>query len=149
MKIYIGSDHAGFELKENLIPFLKELGHEVEDRGAFAYDPDDDYPDFVKLVAEAVSGGSGAMGIVIGGSGQGEAICANRFKNVRAFEYYAPSRGETNIVEDSRSHNNSNVISLGARFLSEDEAKDAVRLWLSTPFSGEERHVRRIAKLDQ
>jgi len=149
MKIYIGSDHAGFELKENLIPFLKELGHEVEDKGAFAYDPDDDYPDFVKPVAEAVSGGSGAMGIVIGGSGQGEAICANRFKNVRAFEYYAPSRGEINIVEDSRSHNNSNVISLGARFLSKDEAKDAVRLWLSTPFSGEERHVRRIAKLDQ
>ena len=82
----------------------------------------------------------------MGGSGQGEAMCANRFKNVRAFEYYAPSRGPINIVEDSRSHNDSNIISLGARFLSEDEAKDAVKIWLETPFSGDERHIRRISK---
>lgn len=148
MKIYIGSDHAGLELKEKLIPFLTELGHEVENKGAFSYDPQDDYPDFVKPVAEAVSADPEARGIVLGGSGQGEAICANRFKGVRAFEYYAPSRGEVNIVEDSRSHNNSNVISLGARFLSEDEAKEAVKLWLETPFSGDERHVRRIEKID-
>jgi ribose 5-phosphate isomerase B len=148
MKIYIGSDHAGFELKEKLIPFLAELGHEVEDKGAFDFDAQDDYPDFVIPVAEAVSKDDSSRGVVLGGSGQGEAICANRFKNVRAFTYYTPSRGEINIVADSRSHNNSNVISLGARFLSEDEAKEAVKLWLETPFSGDERHVRRLSKLD-
>jgi len=147
-KIFIGADHAGFELKEKLIPFLKNLGHEVVDKGAFKYNEADDYPDFVKPVAEAVSKDPNSKGIVLGGSGQGEAICANRFKNVRAFEYYAPSRGEVNIIEDSRSHNNSNIISLGARFLSEDEAKEAVKLWLETPFSGDERHVRRISKID-
>lgn len=149
MKIYIGGDHAGFELKEKLIPFLKEFGHEVEDKGAFELNPTDDYPDFVKPVAEAVSQDPEARGIVLGGSGQGEAICANRFKSVRAFTYYAPSRGEVNIIEDTRDHNNSNIISLGARFLSEEEAKTAVKLWLETPFSGDERHVRRIEKLDK
>lgn len=148
MKIFIGSDHAGFELKGKLLSLLKELGHEVVDKGAFSYDPNDDYPDFIKPVAQEVSMDPAARGIVLGGSGQGEAICANRFKNVRAFEYYAPSRGEVNIVEDSRSHNNSNIISLGARFLTEDEAKAAVKLWLETPFSGDERHVRRIGKID-
>ena len=148
MKIFIGSDHAGFELKEKIVPFLQELGHEVIDKGAFSYDPNDDYPDFIKPVAQEVSTDPEARGIVLGGSGQGEAICANRFNNVRAFEYYAPSRGEVNIVEDSRSHNNSNVISLGARFLTEDEAKAAVKLWLETPFSGDERHVRRIDKIE-
>ncbi len=150
MKIYIGSDHAGFELKEKLVPFLKELGHEVEDKGAYSLDPQDDYPDFVIPVAQAVADNpEQSRGIVLGGSGQGEAICANRFKGVRAFTYYVPSRGEVNIVEDSRSHNDSNVISLGARFLSEEEARTAVKLWLETPFSKEERHIRRIAKLDQ
>lgn len=150
MKIYIGSDHAGFELKEKLIPYLNELGHEVEDRGAFELNPTDDYPDFVIPVASAVaSDPERSRGIVLGGSGQGEAICANRFKGIRAFTYYTPSGGEINIVEDSRSHNNSNIISLGARFLSEAEAKEAVKLWLETPFSGDERHVRRIEKLDK
>lgn len=149
MKIYIGSDHAGFELKGKLIPFLTELGYEVEDKGAFSYDAQDDYPDFVIPVAQAVANDpEHSRGVVLGGSGQGEAICANKVKGIRAFEYYAPSRGEINIVEDSRSHNDSNIISLGARFLSEEEAKAAVKLWLETPFSGDERHVRRIAKLD-
>ncbi len=148
MRIYIGSDHAGFELKGKVIEFVKELGHEVEDKGAFEYNPDDDYPDFVKPVAEAVAGDKESRGIVLGGSGQGEAICANKFRGVRAMEYYAPSRGEVNIIEDSRTHNDSNILSLGARFLSEEEALEATRLWLGTPFSGDERHVRRIAKLD-
>ncbi len=149
MKIYLGTDHAGFELKEKLKPFLVELGHEVEDLGAFNYDKNDDYPDFIIPVAKKISENSDSnkyRGIILGGSGQGEAMCANRFKNVRAFEYYAPSRGPINIVEDSRSHNDSNIISLGARFLSEDEAKDAVKIWLETPFSGDERHIRRISK---
>lgn len=148
MMIYIGSDHAGFELKEKLIPLLKEWGHEVEDKGTFEMNPTDDYPDFVRPVAEEISKNPEARGIVLGGSGQGEAICANRFKNVRAFTYYAPSRGGVDIIKDSRDHNNSNIISLGARFLSEEEVKSAVKLWLETPFSGDERHVRRIQKLD-
>ncbi len=148
MKIYIGSDHAGFELKGKLIEHLKSAGHEVEDKGAFTYDAQDDYPDFVKPVAEAVSNDPEARGIILGGSGQGEAIQANRYKNVRAFTYYAPSRGPINIVEDSRSHNNSNIISLGARFISEAEAIEAVDLWLQTPFSEDERHVRRLNKLE-
>ena len=148
MRIYIGADHAGFELKGKLIPFLKGLGYEVEDKGALTYDTNDDYPDFVKPVAQAVSENPDTKGIVIGGSGQGEAICANKFKNVRAMEYYAPSRGEVSIIKDSRSHNNSNILSLGARFLSEDEARSAVKDWLETSFSGDERHLRRIAKLD-
>ncbi len=149
MKIYIGTDHAGFELKEKLKPFLAELGHEVEDLGAFAYDKDDDYPDFIIPVAQKISenpDSNNFRGIILGGSGQGEAMVANRFKNVRAFEYYTPSRGEVDIVKDSRSHNDSNIISLGARFLSEEEAKDAIKTWLETPFSGDERHIRRIAK---
>lgn len=150
MKIFIGSDHAGFELKEKLIPFIKELGHEVEDKGAFSYNAGDDYPDFVKPVASAVaSDPERSRGIVLGGSGQGEAICANKFKNIRAMEYYAPSRGEVSIIKDSRGHNDSNILSLGARFLSEEEAKSAVKVWLETPFSNEERHVRRIKKLDE
>ena len=149
MKIFIGADHAVFELKEKLISFLKELGHEVVDKGAFEYDKEDDYPDFVKPVAQAVLVNPDAKGIVIGGSGQGEAICANKFKNVRAMEYYAPSRGEVSIIKDSRSHNDSNILSLGARFLEASEAMEAVKLWLETPFSGDERHVRRLKKLDE
>jgi len=149
MKIFIGSDHAGFELKGKLIPFLKELGHEVEDKGAFELNKEDDYPDFVRPVASAVaSDPERSRGIVLGGSGQGEAMAANRIKGVRAVEYYAPSRRDVSIIKDSRGHNDSNVLSLGARFLSEDEAKSAVKDWLETPFSGDERHVRRIAKLD-
>ena len=151
MKIFIGSDHAGFELKNKIVPFLTELGYEVEDKGALKYDPLDDYPDFITPVAEEVSKNSDSTqyrGIILGGSGQGEAMQANRFKNVRAMEYYAPSRGDVSIIRDSRSHNDSNVLSLGARFLSEEEALEAVKLWLETPFSGDERHVRRIKKID-
>jgi ribose 5-phosphate isomerase B len=148
MKIYFASDHAGFEMKNSLIEFVKELGFEAEDCGAYELNPNDDYPEFVKKAAQAVSEATdGSRGIVLGGSGQGEAMCANKFKGVRAVEYYAPSRGAVNIIEDSRSHNDSNVLSLGARFLSLDEAKEAVRLWLTTEFSGEERHVRRINEI--
>jgi ribose 5-phosphate isomerase B len=146
MRIYIGSDHAGFALKEKLIPFLKELGHEVEDKGAFSLDPQDDYPDFVKPVAEAVSNVPEAKGIVLGGSGEGEAMAADGFPNVRAAVWYG---GDLEIVRLSREHNDANILSLGARFIGEEEAKSAVRLWLETPFSGEARHMRRIEKLDQ
>lgn len=149
MKIFVGSDHAGFGLKEKLIPYLQELGYEVEDKGAFEYNEEDDYPDFIIPLAREVSQHpNDVRGIIFGGSGQGEAICANRFKNVRAVEYYAPSRGEISIIKDSRRHNDSNILSLGARFLSEGEAKSAVKDWLETLFSGDERHVRRLKKLD-
>jgi ribose 5-phosphate isomerase B len=152
MKIYIGSDHAGFELKNVLVSHLELMGHEVTDKGAFNLDPADDYPDFVSLVAEGVvedlsaqAGNSGAMGIVLGGSGTGEAIEANRLFGVRAAVYYG---GNEEIVKLAREHNDANILSLGARFISEDEAKKVVDLFLETKFSGDERHKRRILKLD-
>ncbi len=145
MKIFLGTDHAGFELKEKVKKYLRELGHEVADEGAFALDPEDDYPDFIDIVAKQVAADPDNRGIIFGGSGQGEAICANRYKKVRAAVYYG---GPDEILKLSRAHNNANVLSLGARFLDEDQAKRAVKLWLDTPFSGDDRHIRRIAKLD-
>ena len=160
MKIFIGADHAGFELKQKLIPFLRELEHEVEDKGAFEFNTGDDYPDFITPVArEVASDPERSRGIIIGGSGQGEAMEANRFKGIRAAVYYgfcvpqsdmeSGKRSDLEIVRLSREHNNSNVLSLGARFLSEEEAKSAVKLWLETPFSEDERHVRRLLKIDK
>lgn len=146
MKIYLGSDHAGFELKEKVKPFLNELGHEYVDLGPQVYDSNDDYPDFIKPVAEAVSRENEALGIVIGKSGQGEAMCANRIRGVRAALYYG---GNLELVKLSREHNDANVLSLSAGFLSTEEALSAVKLFLSTSFSEEERHIRRIAKLDE
>lgn len=146
MKIYIGTDHAGFELKENLVPFLRELGHEVEDLGAHSVDPLDDYPDFIRPVAEAVARDINARGIILGGSGQGEAMCANRVKGARAAVYYG---GAVDIVVLSREHNDANILSIGARFLETDEAKEVVKVWVNTPFSGAEKHARRISKLDK
>lgn len=146
MKVYIGSDHAGFELKGKLISFLNSLGHEVIDKRAYEFNEGDDYPDFIKEVAYDVAEENGqSKGVIIGGSGQGEAMAANRIFGVRAAVLY---RYDEKIITLSREHNDANILSLGARFLSEDEAKKAVSLWLETPFSGEERHVRRIAKLD-
>ncbi|MBI5400534.1 MAG: RpiB/LacA/LacB family sugar-phosphate isomerase [Candidatus Yonathbacteria bacterium] len=145
MKIYIGTDHAGFELKESLVAFLRGLGHEVEDFGARSFEALDDYPDFIRPVALAVATDSSARGIILGGSGQGEAMCANRVKGARAAVYYG---GAVDIAVLSREHNNANILSLGARFVEEDEAKEVVRVWLETPFSGEEKHARRIQKLD-
>ena len=145
MKIYIGCDHAGFEIKEMLLPFLRVLGHEVEDMGAHSFEALDDYPDFIRPVAEAVAKDSTARGIILGGSGQGEAMCANRVKGARAAVYYG---GPFDIAVLSREHNDANILSLGARFIDEDEAKEVVRVWLETAFSGDERHARRIKKLD-
>ena len=143
MKIYIGSDHAGFELKEELKSYLTNLGHEIDDKGAFSYDPTDDYPDFVRQVAEFVAEDIGSFGIVIGGSGQGEAMVAHRVVGVRCIEYYG---GTIEIVKLGREHNDANIISLGARFVSVDDAKIAVKTFLETSFSNEERHFRRINK---
>ncbi len=146
MKIYIGSDHAGFELKSKLIPFLKEMGYEVTDCGPEKFDPTDDYPDYIIPVAKAVAADpKNLKGIVIGASGEGEAIAANRTEGIRAVEYYG---GNLEIVKLSREHNDANILSLGAKFLNESQAKEAVKLWLTTPFSGDERHARRIAEID-
>jgi ribose 5-phosphate isomerase B len=150
MKIFIGTDHAGFELKQKLIPFLEGLGHEVMDKGALEYDAYDDYPDYITLVAKEISKNPDSTkfrGIILGASGQGEAMVANKFKNVRAMVYYCPNQNAS-IIKTSRNDTDSNIISLGARFITENEAMDAVKDWLETPFPGEERHVRRIAKLN-
>lgn len=145
MKIFISSDHAGFELKKFLVERLSLAGHEIKDFGALKFDPGDDYPDFISLVGKEISHNpSGSRGIVIGGSGQGEAIAANKFYGVRAAVYYG---GNMDIVKLSREHNDANVLSLGARFMSPNDAFAAVTLWLATPFSGDERHKRRINKL--
>ncbi len=145
MKIFIASDHAGFELKKFLLERLSLTGHEMHDLGNKMYVPEDDYPDFISLVGKEISRDpSAAHGIVIGGSGQGEAMCANKFYGVRAAEYYG---GNMDVVKLAREHNNANVLSLGARFLSPTEALAAVNLFLTTQFSGEERHARRLQKL--
>lgn len=145
MKIYIASDHAGFSLKETLVNYLTELGHEVTDRGPFVIDLNDDYPDFISLVAKDVSVDPNSRGIIIGGSGQGEAMVANRFPAVRASIFFG---NDFEMVKVTREHNDSNVLSLGARFITDEDAKQAVKVWLETPFTNEERHVRRITKID-
>ena len=146
MKIILSSDHAGYELKEKIKKYLTELDFEYEDMGPSSVDPKDDYPDFVIPVAtKVVENLKENKGIVIGGSGQGEAIAANKIKGIRAAIYYG---GSLDIVRLSRNHNDANILSLGARFLTEEEAKKAVKVWLETPFSGDERHKRRIKKIN-
>lgn len=144
MKIYIASDHAGFARKQSLTAFLREQGKDVEDLGPSIYIEGDDYPDTIAPLAQYVAQNKGSFGIAIGGSGQGEAIVCNRVPGVRAAVYYG---GPYEILTLSREHNNANVLSLGARFLSDAEAQKAVILWLDTAFSSEERHVRRVNKL--
>ncbi|MDD5050556.1 MAG: RpiB/LacA/LacB family sugar-phosphate isomerase [Candidatus Pacebacteria bacterium] len=146
MKIYIGSDHAGFDLKEELKKFLGTLGHEVIDCGPREYDPKDDYPFYILPVAKLVAEDpKHTRGIVLGASGEGEAIAANKIQGIRAAEYYG---GTLEIVKLSREHNDANVLSLGAKFLNFEEASKAVKLWLETDFSGETRHIRRNKEID-
>ena len=146
MKIYIGADHAGFELKEKLKAHLHESGYSFEDKGAYTLDETDDYPDFCRPVAEAVIADPESKGIVIGGSGIGEAIVANRTHGIRASIYYG---GALDIIKLSREHNDANVISLPGKRVSEDEAKKIIDTWLETEFTNEERHKRRIAKIEE
>lgn len=140
--VYIGADHAGFELKEGLKPFLGSLGYEVKDRGAYNFNQDDDYPDFIFSVAESMAQDNNSKGIVIGGSGQGEAMAANKVGGVRAAVVY-----DEYSAKMSRQHNDANVMAIGARTLNIEEAKKLIKLWLETPFSNEERHIRRIKKI--
>jgi ribose 5-phosphate isomerase B len=173
MNIFIASDHAGFELKSILIESLSEIGHTVIDCGSYAYHETDDYPPFIAKAAKSVSEAESVRiaqdeeastlsaephqnsiahsketrAVVIGGSGTGEAIVANKYPHVRcALCYGGDSAFE--IIRLSREHNNSNVLSLGARFLAHDQALELVLLWLSTTFGGDDRHVRRIHEVD-
>ena len=153
MKIFISSDHAGYGLKEKLVPYLQGLGHEVEDKGPYEYNEDDDYPDFIIPVAREVSTHPNEVrGIILGASGQGEAMTANKFSDVRAAVYYGQGQcivqGENDsIIKLSRQHNNANILSLGARFITEEEMRQVVKEWLDTPFLSDERHLRRIRKM--
>ena len=161
MKVYFAADHGGFELKNALIGFVKSLGYETEDCGAFVMDMQDDYPVFIQKAAKKVAAdaakGVQSRAIIIGGSGQGEAFAANRIKGVRAVVYYGePARKqkdtdgkEIDMITSTRDHNDSNILSLGGRFLTEEEAKGAVQKWLAAPFSGAERHARRHAMIDR
>lgn len=144
MNIYIGSDHAGFILKEKIKEYLVSLKYEVIDKGAFELNPTDDYPDFIIPTAEAVANDPLSLGIVLGGSGEGEQISANKVDGIRALEYYG---GNLEIVKLGREHNNANILSLGARFMGSEEALEAVKIFIETPFSNEERHIRRINKI--
>lgn len=144
MKVYIASDHAGFYLKKQLIQYLDVKGIEVEDCGAFEMDEADNYPDFIIPCAQKVSNETGSLGIVIGGSGQGEAIAANKVQGIRAAVYYG---GNSQIPKLAKEHNNANVLSLGARFATPDEAKRAVTTWLEAKFDSASRHQRRHDKI--
>ncbi len=147
-------------MKNQLVPFVRQLGHEVEDCGALAPNESDDYPQFISLAAKRVSvdaeKGVESRAIVLGGSGQGEAIVANRFKHVRAMVYYGqplhtPRDGAgraVDIVALSREHNDSNVLALGARFISLDDAKEVIKVWLTAPYTAADRHARRLAQIE-
>ena len=145
MKIHLATDHAGLELKEKVKLYLSDLNYEVIDHGAYEYDALDDYPDFIFPCANAVSNDPKSKGIILGGSGQGEAMAANRVKGVRAAVFY---NGPDEIIKLSRQHNNANILSLGARFMSEEEMYKIIEVWLSTDFESG-RHQRRIEKLDE
>ncbi|MEO3781799.1 ribose-5-phosphate isomerase [Actinocorallia sp. B10E7] len=144
MRVFLGSDHAGYELKEHLVGWLKANGHEPVDCGPSVYDALDDYPPFVLRAAEATAAEPGSLGIVLGGSGNGEAIAANKVKGVRAALVWSESTSTL-----AREHNDANVISLGARQHSLEEATRFVELFLATPYSGESRHTRRIDMISE
>ena len=144
MIIHIATDHAGLDLKNSLKEYLNSKGYEVVDHGAFEYDPKDDYPDFIFPCAKAVASDKNSKGVILGGSGQGEAMAANRINGIRAAVYYG---SEVNIPILSRRHNNSNILSIGARFVSKKEIYAILDKWLSEPFTGG-RHQKRIDKLD-
>ncbi len=147
MEIYLATDHAGFELKEVLRKHLIDQQYNVTDCGAISLDNNDDYPLFISKAAKAVSDDpQNRKAIVLGGSGTGEAIVANRFPGVRAALF---NGGPRDTVVLSREHNDANVLSLGARFIDEAQAISVVEEWLKTPFSGDMRHVRRIEEIEK
>ncbi len=142
MRVYLGSDHAGFELKAAIIAWLGEAGHEAVDCGPASYDPQDDYPVYVLRAAEGAIGDPGSLGIVIGGSGNGEQIAANKVHGVRAALAWTAETARL-----ARQHNDANVLSLGAREYSLADAVSFARIFIETPFSGDARHARRLAMI--
>src|SRR6185503_17985229 len=151
MNIALATDHTGYEQLKDLKEYLESLGHDCQDFGPTSLNISDDYPDFIFKAAKAVADGSCEMGIILGGSGQGEAMAANRIKGVRCAVFYGPAVIGRIIDANgrvSREHNNSNMLSLAARFVSLMDMKQVIKLWLETPFTEQPRHVRRIDKLD-
>ncbi|MFE9773128.1 ribose-5-phosphate isomerase [Streptomyces sp. NPDC005931] len=142
MRVYLGSDHAGYELKNHLVEWLRSAGHEPVDCGPHIYDAQDDYPPFCLRAAERTAADPDALGVVIGGSGNGEQIAANKVKGVRAALAWSAETAEL-----GRQHNDANVVAVGARMHAVDEATKFVETFLNTPFSGDERHARRIGML--
>jgi ribose 5-phosphate isomerase B len=162
MTIALASDHAGFEQLKELQTYLESLGHTCQNFGPTRLDPGDDYPDFILPAAKAVAEGKCEKGVILGVSGQGEAMTANRIKGVRCTVFYGPavpkqavdasgrvSHDPYEIIRLSREHNDANMLSLAARFVSLENMKQIIKLWLETAFSNEERHIRRIKKLDE
>jgi len=147
MKIFFASDHAGYKYKAELIPFVESLGFETSDAGAHVLNEEDDYPEFIANAAREVSANPQEVkAIILGGTGQGEAIMANRFKGVRAVAY---AHHDLEIIKLARDHNDANILSIGARFVSLDDAKSAVKMFLETQFSDEPRHIRRIKQIGE
>jgi ribose 5-phosphate isomerase B len=142
VRVYLGSDHAGFELKAAIVAWLGEAGHEAVDCGPASYDPEDDYPVYVLRAAEGAIGDPGSLGIVIGGSGNGEQIAANKVPGVRAALAWTVETAQL-----ARQHNDANVLSLGARTCSVEDAVSFAKVFLETPFSGAPRHARRLAMI--
>lgn len=159
--VFLATDHAGFEVKEKVKEFLLKMGFEVEDCGAYELNNADDYPDFISKAAEAVSKNpDNSKGIIFGGSGQAEMMVANKFKGVRCALFYATAvpvraadvtgRKSTDpyeMVKLTREHNDANMLSIGVRFVTDEEAIKVAKLWLEQSFSADERHVRRIEKI--
>ena len=139
MRVHIGTDHAGFEMKNIIVQVLGDRGYEVIDHGADAYDSEDDYPVYIIPTAEAVIEDPGSLGIILGGSGNGEVIVANKVRGARAALIHSH---DTAVL--ARKHNNANIASLGARMHSKEQAIDLVLAFLTTDFSGADRHVRRL-----
>lgn len=153
MKIYVGTDHAGYVLKEHLLISLKAQEYEVIDMGAYEYNENDDYPDFVIPVSQEVSKDpDNARGIIIGATGEAEAIVANKFPHARAVVFYGKTQSvvddKADIIVRSRENNDANILILGARYLDEESMMEAVTTWLNTPFDGAEKHIRRLAKIN-
>jgi ribose 5-phosphate isomerase B len=142
MRLHIGSDHAGLELKNELLAHLVNQGHDVTDHGPYQYDALDDYPDFCIPAAQAVAKDATSLGIVIGGSGNGEQIAANKVKGIRAVLAWSIETAKL-----GKEHNNANVVSIGGRMHSIEECKAIIDAFIDTPFSNDERHIRRINKI--
>lgn len=144
--IHLATDHAGYDLKNEVALWLKESGYQVVDHGAHVSDPEDDFPDYIKLAAEAISKEPTARALIFGGSGQGEAMVANRYPHVRATVFYG---GDEELIKLSRQHNDANVLSVGARFVTFDTLNRVLACWLTEPFSADPKYDRRNQKIER